>query len=222
MLLTIKDVSKKYKKGRNYVLDKIDFTVDCNDFLVVTGSSGSGKSTLLAISGGYLKPTQGSVIFKDNDLYSINDRELSKIHNDKIGYVPQSNIMVKGYNILENIIIPYQFSHRNEALDEIQKRAVKLMNELCIGDLYDRYPYELSGGEQKRVALARALLSEPKLLIADEPTTGLDKKTADIIIRFLSGYSKEGNAVIVATHDELVMEYGNKRLDLTDRTVALS
>lgn len=214
MLLEAKNISQKYKKASRLILDNVNLEVNEGDFISITGSSGSGKSTLLAIIGGYLKPYKGEVLYGEESLFEVNDKVISRLHSSEIGYVPQSNVVVKGLNVLENVVIPYKFSHKSVKIVEIEQKAKELLSDLGIGELTDRNSYELSGGELKRVALARALLSSPKILIADEPTTGLDKKTADIIAKYLVEYSKNGNAVIVATHDELIMKYGNRELKL--------
>lgn len=214
MILTAEGISKKYKNSKHFVLEDVSLNIEEKDFFVITGASGSGKSTLLAILGGYLKPTGGEVRFCKKDLFALKDRELSVIHNRIIGYVPQSNIMLKGYTVLENVMLPYQFSGAKTEKKAIEEKAFAHLKALDIEALHDRYPYELSGGEQKRAALARALLYEPDFLIADEPTSGLDAKTADIISGYLYEYCTGGKTVVVATHDELVKSYGNTGMEL--------
>lgn len=214
MILSLKNIRKKYKKSHNYVLDGINFDVEEGKLVVVTGASGSGKSTLLAVAGGYLKPNEGEVLFHNNNIYSLNDSNLSILHNRSIGYVPQSNLMIKGYTVIENIIIPYRFSDKSGRISDIWDRAFSIMKALDIEKLHDRYPYELSGGEQKRAALTRALLYEPELVIADEPTSGLDKKTAEMITEYLAEYVDRGKTVIAASHDEMVIGYGKQIISL--------
>lgn len=219
MLLTANRIVKKYKKSGRAVLNDINLRIEEKDFFVITGASGSGKSTFLAIIGGYLKPTEGEVLFCGSDLFSLKDKELSRWHNRKIGYIPQNNVMIKGYTVLENVMLPYQFGDHKKQMNDVKEKALASLNTLGIEDLYDRYPYELSGGEQKRVAFARALLFEPDFVIADEPTTGLDKKTADIIAKYLYDYSAKGKTVIAATHDDSVSSCGNRVLVLDNGTI---
>ncbi len=218
-MLEGRNIGKQYKKGSRIVLEEVDFSLHKQDFFVVTGASGSGKSTLLAIAGGYLKPTTGEVIFQGKNLYALRDKTLSALHNQTIGYVPQSNVLLKGYTVLENVLAPYFLGtgkDSDEKRNQVKERALELLEALQIKNLSQSYGYELSGGEQKRVSLARALLGEPELLIADEPTTGLDKDTAILIADYLDAYVKKGKTVFVATHDELVMGYGNRGLQLNN------
>ena len=208
MMLTAKSITYRYPKSRRTVLDSVDFTLRAGDLSAVMGESGSGKSTFLAVLSGILRPTSGAVTFAGSDLYALSDQALSDIHRTGICYVPQSNIMLKNISVLENILSPYPSS------PDLKPRAISLLTELGIGQLADNYPYELSGGELKRASLARAALMSPKILIADEPTTGLDKETGDRILRFLAEYASAGNAVLVATHDEHIVSYANNILRL--------
>ncbi len=212
-MLTANSISKRYKNSRRVVLDSFDLTVEEGEFVAVMGESGSGKSTLLAVLSGILDPDEGQVLFDQKDLYSLSDEELSEIHKKKIGYVPQSNFFLKTDTILENIVEPFLLSS-GEAEEKLSERAKEHLERLGIGDLADRFPHELSGGELKRAALARALLTEPRLLIADEPTTGLDSRTGEIILGYLSEYVKRGNAVVVATHDEHIREVATRIVTL--------
>jgi ABC-type lipoprotein export system ATPase subunit len=214
MLLTVEGVSKQYKNNSQFVLENISFSIEEKDFFVITGASGSGKSTLLAILGGYQRPTAGTVKLQDKDIFAIKDSELSKLHGSVLAYVPQSNIMLKRYTVLQNVMLPYQFSSVKIEKNEVEEKARIHLKALGIDVLSDRYPYELSGGELKRASLARAMLYEPELIIADEPTSGLDAKNAEIISNYLYEYSKNGKTVAVATHDELVKSYGNRKIEL--------
>ena len=204
-MLLAEKISKRYKHSRRIVLDQVDFKLEEGEFCAVMGESGSGKSTLLAILSGILKPDAGSVFLNDSDLYSLSDTELSKIHQNMIGYVPQANIFLKQYTILDNIVIPY-LSKDPAKEKELIGKAKEYMEKLGIGDLWDRYPYELSGGEQKRAALVRAVLMKPQIVICDEPTTGLDVKTGKKILTYLDEYRKSGKTILAATHDDHVKD----------------
>lgn len=212
-MLVADRISKKYKNNRRQVLSSVGITLGEGEFVAVVGESGSGKSTLLAVLSGILNPDGGTVVFDGKDLNTLSDEELSEIHRTKIGYVPQSNYFLKNYTVLENITAPFlEFSKVDEAT--LTEKAKGHLQDLGIGELADRFPHELSGGEQKRAALARALLSDPILLIADEPTTGLDGKTGNLILSYLSDYVKAGNTVVVATHDEHVREYADRIFEI--------
>ena len=212
-MLTAEGISKSYKSGRRKILDSLEISIDEGEFIAVMGESGSGKSTLLAVLAGILDPDLGQVLFEGKDLYKLSDEELSDIHKRKIGYVPQSNFFLKNYTILENIVEPFLAGSSEERIAYEEKAKLHL-EKLGIGDLADRFPHELSGGELKRAAIARALLTEPVLLIADEPTTGLDSGTGRIILDYLSEYVYSGHAVLVATHDDHVKEYAGQVFDI--------
>jgi len=212
-MLTAQKISKSYKQNRRKILDSFEISIDEGEFVAVMGESGSGKSTLLAVLSGILSPDEGQVLFEGKDLYTLSDKELVKIHRDAIGYVPQSNFFLKNYTILENIVKPF-LTQKNDDEVLLTEKAKTHLEQLGIAELADRFPNELSGGELKRAALARALLTAPSLLIADEPTTGLDTETGRIILSYLRDYVEKGNAVLVATHDEHVKIYANRVIDI--------
>ena len=208
MMLVAENITYRYKENKRTILDNVNFTLGEGEFSAVMGESGSGKSTFLAVVAGILRPLSGKVSFNGQDLYSLSDADLSKIHGSSICYVPQSNIMLKNISVLENIISPYS------STEDLKPRALSLLDELGIGNLADNFPYELSGGELKRASLVRAVLMSPSVVIADEPTTGLDKETGNKILSFLSEYAKKGNSVLVATHDEHIESYADNILRL--------
>ena len=210
-MLTSENVTYRYKKNKRTILDSVNYSLEEGSFSAVMGESGSGKSTFLAVMAGILKPLEGTVRYNDVDLYELKDKELSRIHRNSICYVPQSNIMLKNITVLENIVNPYLETASDEDLKE---KTVSLLEKLGIGNLAGNYPYELSGGELKRASIVRAALMDPKVIIADEPTTGLDKETGNRILSFLSEYAKAGNSVLVATHDEHIEGYADNILRL--------
>ncbi len=216
MLSCVKNIVKVYKKKgyQHTALDGISLGVDSGELVIISGTSGSGKSTLLALLGGYLKPNSGSVTFGEQKIELLNDKELSKLHNTSIGYAHQSNIMLSELNIIENILLPFYL--RKEKNLQLEDRAYSLLHNLGIGNLGKRFPYELSGGQLRRVALARAMVHEPELLIADEPTSGLDKMTAANTMHYLRSYADTKKAVIIATHDTSILGYGNRSIELEE------
>lgn len=198
MIINAKDITMSYPKSKRIVLKDVNLSIDKGEFVVINGVSGSGKSTLLAILGGYLKPVKGNVIFRGKN----------------IGYVPQGNIMLKKYNILENLIVPLNAQKGSSKEKVLIKKAHKHLQKLRIDDLSKNYPNELSGGELKRVSLARAMMLEADLILADEPTTGLDSESSKLINDYLKEYSNEGNTVIVATHDKICNGYASRIITL--------
>lgn len=207
-ILEAKNLNMSYKNNQKIILKDVNLKFEEGDYVAIMGESGSGKSTLLACLAGILKPESGEVIWQDKDLYKLNDLQLSKLHRNTISYVPQSNVFLKEYSILENLLFPYM--ETGEIEEKHEKRAGELLEELKIKEMRDRFPYELSGGELKRASIARALIMDPEVIVFDEPTTGLDNKTGEIILSFLSYYALKGNLVIIASHDQKVMNYSNR------------
>ncbi len=233
-MIRAESVYKRYKEKGRQVLNGVDLRFESGEFCAVTGESGSGKSTLLAVLAGILRPDRGRVILSggrcgnaqcvtsgngtqveqspsETDIYSLSDGELSRLRREKLGYVPQSNVFLKNYTVLENLTVPFLTKDNSEALKE---RACTLLESLGVGETTEKYSFELSGGEQKRVALARAFMTDPEIVIADEPTTGLDASTGGIILRFLKKETEEGKTVIVATHDEHVDAYVTRTVNM--------
>lgn len=207
-ILEAKSLNMSYKNNQKIILKDVNLKFEEGDYVAIMGESGIGKSTLLACLAGILKPESGEVIWQDKDLYKLNDLQLSKLHRDTISYVPQSNVFLKEYSILENLLFPYM--ETGEIEEKHEKKAGELLEALKIKEMRDRFPYELSGGELKRASIARALIMDPEVIVFDEPTTGLDNKTGEIILSFLSYYALKGNLVIIASHDQKVMNYSNR------------
>lgn len=203
-MIAAHNLVKTYRKNGRPVLNDVSLTFASGELNAVMGESGSGKSTLLAVLAGILRPDSGRVETFGTDLYSLSDAELSGFRRDRIGYVPQSNVFLKNYTVIENLVTP--FAAKYDA-GKLKERALSLLDELGVAELSQRQTFELSGGEQKRVALARAFMTDPEVIIADEPTTGLDASTGDIILRFLKKQADLGKTVVVATHDEHIRAY---------------
>ena len=211
-MIDVKEVKKVY--GEKTVLEGISLNIKETEFHAITGKSGSGKSTLLAITAGLLKPDDGKVFYKGKNIYELNDRDYGHVHKNEVGYIPQSNILMKNYKVADNIVVPHLLANGNSKKTKLYELAGEYMNKLGIYHLRDRYPYEISGGEAKRVSIARAMLQNPRIIIADEPTTGLDCKTGRLIFDFLEEYVRKGNAAVIATHDRLLNEYDCKVTEL--------
>ena len=208
MNIELENIGKKYSSKGRTVLDNVSLSIRNKKCVVLYGASGSGKSTLLAILGGYLRPSSGSVSYDGKDIASISDEELAGIHSEHIAYVPQENVMLKNMTVIENILLPLRFNKKEYVREDVERYVDEFAQKLKIAELKDRYPYELSGGELKRVAIVRALVGQPEVLIADEPTAGLDRETSEIILKFISEYADKGNTVFIASHDELARQYG--------------
>ncbi|MDR0722481.1 MAG: ABC transporter ATP-binding protein [Treponema sp.] len=208
-LLELKDVTKAYKRGGRAfnAVNHVGLSVEPGDFISIIGRSGSGKSTLLNMSAGLLHPTEGTVLFEGNDLHRLKDKEISFLRNEKIGYVPQGQSLLSNFTVFDNVCIPWFLFRRG---GNTEGRAFTLLEKVGISHLAASYPRELSGGEMRRAAIARSLINEPRLLIADEPTSDLDVETTAEIMRLFSDIAREGTAVLIVTHELDTLNYGNK------------
>lgn len=209
MILTADKISRSFLRGSRefYAVKEADITLEGGKMTVLRGRSGSGKTTLLNILAGLQAPSSGKVI-ADNaaDLYSLDDRALSRFRNDHYGIVPQGQSAVATLTVLENILLPGTIYGRD---DRIPDRAGELMERMGITHLKDAFPGELSGGEMRRMAIARALIRDPQVLFADEPTSDLDDDNRDTVFTILRNIADEGKAVFVVTHERNASEYSD-------------
>ncbi|MBP5246818.1 MAG: ABC transporter ATP-binding protein [Fibrobacter sp.] len=208
MILNAKNLWKRYsRRGETFAaVQDVNLEALPGELTVIFGKSGSGKSTLLSILAGLNAPDEGAVSLNGKDLYSLNDEELSRVRNLNIGYVPQNDASLPNLTVLENVILPAALA----GLEDAEAVAQRILNSLDIGQLADEYPSKLSGGELRRVALARALVLSPEVVIADEPTSNLDDENGELVFRILAELSRNGTAVIVSTHDPRGTEFGDR------------
>jgi putative ABC transport system ATP-binding protein len=208
-LLELRALTNTYSRGGRAfnAVNRASLSVEPGDFISVTGRSGSGKSTLLNMSAGLIKPTAGSVFFDGKNLYQLDDAAASLFRNEQIGFVPQGQSLLANFTVLENVCLPW-FLFKREG--EPEERACALLEKTGISHLAASYPKELSGGEMRRAAIARALINSPALLIADEPTSDLDAETTGEIMRLLRDITKDETAVLIVTHELDTLSYGNK------------
>ena len=191
----------------------LDLGLDEGELTLVSGHSGSGKSTLLNMLVGMLTPTAGSVRIDDTDLYSLRDEELSRLRNERIGLVPQGHTALRALTVLDNVLLPSVLYNRAEAPAE---RARELLDNVGLGDLADAKPTELSGGELRRMAIARALLMNPSIILADEPTAGLDSANAAGVLTLLRHAADAGAAVLVVSHEAEASRYAQRCYTMED------
>lgn len=210
MLLEVQNVSKKYMHNSTefFVIDNINLSVDKGDFIAICGHSGSGKSTLFHMISGLLKPENGKIIYDNKDIVAMNDAEIAHYRNSKIGYILQGQSVLKNFTVLENICLPFYMSDRND--EDIHEKALELLKKVGLESYAKTYPNQLSGGQMRRVAIARALINSPKLLIADEPTSNLDRENAVYVMELLKQINDEGISVIMSTHDDIYKDYVDK------------
>ncbi|UTY25938.1 ABC transporter ATP-binding protein [Treponema denticola] len=200
MLLKTKSLSKSFARGRNsfFAVKNVDFSISASDFVFIVGRSGSGKTTFLNLISGILDPTQGQVFFEDEDISSMNDIDKSFYRNESIGFVPQSLAYLPNLSVFDNVRVPFFLFKRD---GDSEGRALSLLELMDIAHLKNEMPQNLSGGEIKRMLIARALMNSPKLLIADEPTANLDKETSETVMNLIKSVNKLGTAVLIVTHD---------------------
>ena len=200
---------KEYKRrGVSFrAVDDIDFAVDTGDFVMIEGESGSGKTTFLNLLTGLTEPTSGNVLIGGKPLKNIGDKELSKIRNQKIKYIPQGESLLSALTVRENILFPYTIGGLEKPSPE---RLLEVSDKLGITDLLDEYPSELSGGEMRRATIARAVINKPSLIIADEPTGSLDSANTSRVMEIFKNIASEGTAVIVVTHQKETLGYASR------------
>ena len=208
LIIKTENLSKSFKRGSNtlFAVKNVNFTLKEGDFVNIIGRSGSGKSTFLNLLSGLLKPTEGKIFAKGKDMSDFSDREISKYRNEVIGFVPQSLGTLPNLNVLENVSLPYYLFKRD---DSAYEKAAMLLDEMGILHLKDDFPRNLSGGELKRVLIARSMINSPELLILDEPTSDLDKNTTMEIMDLLKKINSKGTALIIVTHELDILKYGN-------------
>ncbi len=189
------------------VLKGISLKIEQGEALAIIGPSGSGKSTLLNLLGTLDKPTSGSISFDGKELVDINDKDLALFRNQKIGFVFQSHHLLPQLNVLENILLPSIAYGDKKSRKEAEKRAIEWLEELGLSNKVHQFPSNLSGGECQRVAVIRALINQPVLILADEPTGSLDSESADIVGDLLLKLSKEqGAALVLVTHSREIAQ----------------
>jgi len=209
-------LSKIYRAedGEVEILRSVDFDVDKGGFSVIFGASGAGKTTLLNIIGGIDKPTSGRIVVFGEDLGGRNEDFLATFRCNKIGFVFQSYNLVSTLTVAENVAFPMEWVRK--PVKEVQARVRDLLELVGLGHRSEHFPHQLSGGEQQRVAFARALANDPPLLLVDEPTGNLDSKTSLKIIEILRSLRGGGKTTVVATHDKRIFKLADQRLLLKD------
>lgn len=206
-LIETNKLSKDFTRGgRSFkAVDGVDFTINEGEFVYIVGRSGSGKTTFLNLLAVILESSSGVVLAGGKDIAGFNDKEKSAYRNSYIGYVPQSLGTLPNLTVLENVRLPFCLYNSDDGIG----RASALLDKMGILQLKDEFPRALSGGELKRVLLARALMNSPKLLIADEPTSDLDKATTGDIMALLKDINLSGTALLIVTHESDILEHSN-------------
>ena len=225
-LINCKNIQKSYKLGDTVlnVLKGVDLEVKTGEFLTITGSSGSGKSTLLHILGALDEPDKGELFFEGKDLRRFSSRRLNRFRNKDVGFVFQFYHLIEELNVVENVLMPIMAGYSGLGWLANKRRfniaALELLETLGLSDRLKHKPSQLSGGERQRVAIGRALINKPKILLADEPTGNLDWQTGKGILDIFIKLHKEDNQTIVlVTHDERIAAMGDREVVLQDGKV---
>jgi len=218
-LIKVRDLAKIYQIGTQEVhaLRSIDLDIYKNEFVALMGPSGSGKSTLMNIIGCLDTPSRGSYHLNGNDVSNMEDDELAEVRNREIGFVFQTFNLLPRYSALENVALP--LIYKGVSRSERQERAREVLNHVGLGDRIDHKPNELSGGQRQRVAVARALVNKPSIILADEPTGNLDTKTSYEIMGLMDEIHRQGNTIILVTHEEDIAEHAKRIVRLRDGLV---
>lgn len=214
-VLRVEELTKEYGIGVNKVvaLDRISFSVEIGEFVTILGPSGSGKSTLLHLLGGVDKPTYGKVYIDGKSIYEMKERDLTKFRRCEIGQIYQFYNLIPVLDVGENISLPLLLDHKKVDHKELDD----LLKILGLEKRIDHLPGELSGGQQQRVAIGRALISKPRLILADEPTGNLDQKNSREIIKLFKELNeKYGQTILLITHDEKIAENSKRIIVLED------
>ena len=218
-VIRLEDICRIYRVGSQEVraLDGVSLSVSRNEYVAIMGPSGSGKSTLMNILGCLDSPDSGRYILNGTDVSEMDDGELADVRNREIGFVFQSFNLLPRYNALENVALPMVYA--GVPAGERREKAAQALRSVGLEDRMDHRPNELSGGQRQRVALARALINNPSIILADEPTGNLDTHTSVEIMRLFDEIYRNGNTVIVVTHEEDIAAYAHRVIRLRDGRV---
>jgi len=218
-IINVKNISRVYKVGLEtiYALRSITLSIDKNEYVALMGSSGSGKSTLMNVLGCLDTPSGGEYYLNNIDVARLSDNELAEIRNKQIGFVFQTFNLLPRSTALDNVALPLVYAGISR--EEREVRALKVLQDVGLGDRVTHRPNELSGGQRQRVAIARALVTNPSIILADEPTGNLDSKTSIEIMGLLADIHDRGNTVILVTHEEDIARHAHRIVRLKDGMV---
>lgn len=220
VVVLLKDISKQYKIGDSPVaaLSHVSLKIKSGEYIAVMGPSGSGKSTLLNILGGIDFPTEGEVYIGDTRIDNLSEKELLNLRRSKVAYIFQEARLLSSLTAIENVMLPFAFRHvKGKAKDE--EYALKMLEKVGLGKRATHLPHQLSGGEAQRVSIARALMNDPAIILADEPTGNLDSKTGEEIMDLFASLNNEGLTIVMVTHDPQKANHARRVIRLMDGEV---
>ena len=220
-LLEVKNVKKIYTTmfGNNQVeaLKNVNFSVESGEYVAIMGESGSGKTTLLNILAALDKPTEGKVYLKGNDLGNLKEKDIAAFRRQNMGFVFQDFNLLDTFSLKDNIYLPLVLS--GAKYNTMEKRLAPIAEKLGITQILDKYPYEVSGGQKQRAAIARALITKPQLILADEPSGALDSKAADSLMNLFTTINQDGQTILMVTHSVKAASSANRILFIKDGEV---
>lgn len=220
-ILEVSNLKKIYttRFGGNQcqALSNINFSVEEGEYVAIMGESGSGKTTLLNILAALDKPTVGEVLLNNKNLVTVKEKEISAFRRNHLGYVFQDFNLLDNFSLKDNIFLPLVLS--NISVSEMEERLEPIARKLQIVDLLQKFPYEVSGGEKQRVAVARALITRPELVLADEPTGALDSKATDSLLKLFNQINEDGQTILMVTHSTKAASHANRILFIKDGEV---
>ena len=218
-MIEVKNVTKIYKMGKETVvaLNNVSLNIDKGEFVAIVGPSGSGKSTIMHIIGGLDSPTEGHVYFDNKDISKYKDKEKAKYRNSEIGFVFQAFNLENTQTALENVMMPLIFSGSSKK--NRKSKAGKALELVELGHLKNHKPNEMSGGQRQRVSIARALVNDPKIIFADEPTGNLDSKTGENIMNLFKDLNNQGYTIIMVTHNMEEAEKAKRVVRIKDGNI---
>lgn len=218
-MITLAEVTKTYPLGKGSAVTAVNgvsLEIDQGEFVLIVGRSGSGKTTLLNLAAGLTQPTSGKILIDGTNLWDLTDQQQSFLRNQRIGFVFQFPSLLPTLTVLENVILPTVFSSKQDSV-QAQDRATQLLEKVGLSDKLTVYPRQLSAGQQQRVVIARALMNQPLMLLADEPTSNLDEKTEiEIMDLFHDLHSSMGITIVMVTHMRQLVSYGTRAVEMAN------
>jgi len=220
-LIKLKNIKKTYNIGKIKVevLKDVSLEIEKGDFIALMGPSGSGKTTLMNLIGLLDTPTSGNYLLEDIEVEQKSKKELARIRNSEIGFVFQMFNLLSRHSALENVMLPLSYNKKKISYKNRKRKAEKALKEVGLSHRLKHKPNEISGGEQQRIAIARALINNPSIILADEPTGNLDTKRGLEIMEILESLNKSGKTIIMVTHEEEIAEYAQKVVKLKDGVI---
>lgn len=220
-LLEVKNLKKiytsRFRSSQVQALSNVSFSVEQGDYVAIMGESGSGKTTLLNILAALDKPTSGEVLLRGEDIVAIKEKEITAFRRDNLGFVFQDFNLLDTFSIRDNIYLPLVLSRKS--YEEMENRLIPIVLKLGIKDILEKFPYEVSGGQKQRAAVARALITKPQLILADEPTGALDSKATDQLLKMFGQINQDGQTILLVTHSIKAASHAKRVLFIKDGEV---